>query len=558
VIARARGGERIESFESERLRKGGERIPVISSLLPLPGRMGAFIAVVRQDLRQQRLAEEALRKSEAAFRALVELSPEPIFVHRRGVLVYANPALLALSGYAADEVIGRSLLETLVHPTARELVERRIQESVVSLGPLPPIEVAVRRRDGSVLIAETVASRIDFAGEAATLILGRDITERKQLQSRLMVSTRMASIGTLAAGVAHEINNPLAYVLGNLEVAADEIREIGGASPSERLRKLEETLGHAQAGAEQIARIVQGLKVFSRAEEERRVALDVHEVIEIAIKMSFNEVRHRARLVRDQSPLPRVEADEARLCQVFVNLLVNAAQAIREGDADHNEIRLTTRTDAGGRAVIEVRDTGCGIPAERMGRIFDPFFTTKPVGVGTGLGLSICHGIVAGLGGEITVESAPSRGSVFRVALPPARVIGAPLAQARSETPAPRPGRILVVDDNIRVGGVVAAMLPEHEVTVVTSGTEALQRIGTEAAYDAIICDLMMPEMSGMDLHERLSAERPEVATRLVFMTGGAFTPRARAFLESTSAGRLEKPFKKQDLLALLHALLRP
>jgi len=434
-------------------------------------------------------------------------------------------------------------------------VQRRIWEASVSPGPLPPLEVRVRRRDGSVRTAETVAVRIDFSGEASTLVIGRDITERKQLQSRLMISDRMASMGTLAAGIAHEINNPLAYVIGNLEWASDEIRIIAGGSPSERLKQLAENLQHARTGAEQIARVVRGLRIFSRADAEQRKPLDVCQVLEVAINMSFNEIRHRARLVREFGPVPMVAADEARLCQVFTNLLVNAAQSIREGQANINQIRLVTGTDAAGRAVIEIHDTGAGILPELRSRIFDPFFTTKPVGVGTGLGLAICHGIVDTLGGEISVESEPGRGSVFRVTLPAAS--GAqPAAKPEALVSSPSwRARILVVDDEPLVSAYIGRMLPDYEVSVVQSAGEALRAIGV-VHFDAIICDLMMPDMTGMDLYQRLLETRPELAERFIVMTGGAFTPRAREFLETVKVRRLEKPFRKQELRALLRETL--
>jgi signal transduction histidine kinase len=177
----------------------------------------------------------------------------------------------------------------------------------------------------------------------------------------------------------------------------------------------------ARDGCERIRKIVRGLMTFARADHERRAVIDVVRVIELAVGMAHHEIRHRARLVRAFGPTPSVFADEARLAQVFTNLLVNAAHAIPEGNAEANEVRVVTSTDDEGRAVIEVEDTGTGIPAELLGRIFDPFFTTKPIGAGTGLGLSICHGIVTGLGGHLTAENREGRGAILRVVLPAAR-----------------------------------------------------------------------------------------------------------------------------------------
>jgi len=175
----------------------------------------------------------------------------------------------------------------------------------------------------------------------------------------------------------------------------------------------------ARTGSERVRTIVRGLKTFSRTDDERQGVLDVQPLLELSVNMAFHEIRRRARLVKDYGAIPRVDADEARLGQVFINLLVNAAHAIPEGDVDTNEIRIVTSTDALGRAVIEIRDSGIGIPANIVDRIFDPFFTTKDIGVGTGIGLSISRNIVTALGGEITVTTEVGRGSSFCIALPP-------------------------------------------------------------------------------------------------------------------------------------------
>jgi len=229
----------------------------------------------------------------------------------------------------------------------------------------------------------------------------------------------MASLGTLAAGIAHEINNPLSYVAGNLEAVAETLAATQGAPSKAECLELAAAVNDARDGAERVRRIVKGLRSFSRSAEEKRVPLVVAEVVEAAIRLTSNELRHRARLVRELGPVPRVIADDGQLTQVFINLLVNAAHAIPEGHSDDNCITVRTRTDDGGRAVVEVADSGEGMPPEVQARVFDPFFTTKDIGEGTGLGLSICHGIVSGLGGQISIDSSPGQGSVLRVVLPP-------------------------------------------------------------------------------------------------------------------------------------------
>jgi two-component system cell cycle sensor histidine kinase/response regulator CckA len=273
-------------------------------------------------------------------------------------------------------------------------------------------------------------------------------------------------------------------------------------------------------------------------------------VLELAVNMAFNEIRHRARLVKDFGSVPFVDADDARLGQVFINLLVNAAQSLPEGNTDGNEIRLVTSTDALGRALVEIRDTGAGIPPALLTRVFDPFFTTKPIGIGTGLGLAICHNIITGMGGEISVQSELGRGTTFRVALPASRgalPVVAPVVRDPTALPL-RPATVLVVDDEPAVGFAVRRVLKKHDVVVVTKAQEALDLLDSGKEFDVILSDLMMPGMSGIDFHAALTKRHPKMAARVVFVTGGAFTTEANAFLDKVTNERMEKPF---DLLQL-------
>jgi signal transduction histidine kinase len=380
--------------------------------------------------------------------------------------------------------------------------------------------------------------------------------EQKKMQAQLMISERMASMGTLAAGVAHEINNPLACVMANLDLAAEDVVEraekLGAMAEFSEVR---EDLRDAREAVEQIRNIVRDLKIFSRSEEEKTGPVDIRRVMDSTLRMAWNEIRHRARLVKNYGKTPSVEASESRLGQVFLNLVVNAAQAITEGRADNNEIRISTSTDPSGDVVIEIADTGPGMPPDVLARLFTPFFTTKPVGVGTGLGLSICHGIVTGFGGSIEVKSEVGRGTAFRISLPPARAEESDAAPHFAlDVTAPRRGRILVVDDEPMIAKTVQRTLSaEHEVVGIGSADEALQRIRAGEQFDVILCDLMMPQMTGMDLHAELSRVAPEQAGRMIFLTGGAFSLRARAFLDETPNQRIEKPFDVRHLRALIN-----
>jgi signal transduction histidine kinase len=395
---------------------------------------------------------------------------------------------------------------------------------------------------------------------------------RETIQQKLLLADRMVSIGTLAAGAAHEINNPLAYMTANLDMALEEVRALGGGSAPALMRELEEKVLAARDGAERVHKIVRGLKTFSRTEEKRRAVIAIGPVLELSINMVFNEIRHHSRLVKSLGATPLVDVDEALLAQVFVNLLVNAGQAMSPSKSDTNQIHVVTSSDAAGRAVIEVRDTGAGIPAAALERIFDPFFTTKAVGVGSGLGLSICHNIVSDMGGEITVQSEEGRGASFRVVLPaaahqseqpqvarPASLAPErePIASGRDREPVLRRAAVLVVDDEPAVGVMLARALREHEVTISASARKALEMLASGRRFDVILSDLMMPEVSGMEFYDEVARLFPELIERLVFVTGGAFSAAAREFLLRIPNARIEKPLDVKKLRALVRSFAK-
>jgi two-component system, cell cycle sensor histidine kinase and response regulator CckA len=387
----------------------------------------------------------------------------------------------------------------------------------------------------------------------------RAVVDPKTTELRRAETERMASLGTLAAGVAHEINNPLSYVLGSLDLGLRELhglQQLLQGHPDEELEHVSgavAALDSAREGAERVRNIVRDLMKFSRATPEDGDVADVEAVLDATIRLAWNEVRHRARLIKRYAGISRVVGDEARLGQVFLNLIMNAAQAI-EGDPSVNEITISTCADRG-RAVVEISDTGGGIREQDLARIFDPFFTTKPAGAGIGLGLAICRGIMTALGGEISVSSEPGRGSTFRVVLPfaseesasPRAVVEAPPQEE------PAPSRILIIDDEPLLGQTLLyAFKGRHDVSICTSGREALSRLETDTAFDLVLCDLMMPDVNGAAVYASVQRDHPALAERFVFMTGGAFTARAREFLSQHAGAQLEKPFNIADIEKLL------
>jgi PAS domain S-box-containing protein len=493
-----------------------------------------------------------------------------------GVVVTDQSGEFLLWNPAAERILGTGS----VRVPAREWPQRFGLSYGDSMTPVAPEQVPLVRALTGEVVDERQAFYLDrgSAGDGkqvtisarplarAGLVSGavavvRDITEEKATQTRLLVADRLASIGMLAAGVAHEINNPLAAVVANIDLASEALRKLltQPDAPPE-LAEIAKMLGEANEASTRVRRIVTDLRVFSREEADSMSAVDIHQVLESVLRMAKNEIRQRAHVVRDFGEVRYVEGNESRLSQVFLNLVMNAVQALPEGRADQHEIRIVTRPDAAGRVVVTVSDTGEGIPPEAMKRLFVPFFTTKAVGMGTGLGLSICQRLVTGCGGEITAESRPGEGATFHVTLRAAveqPVSTAAPTPARVEVPAKRRGRILMVDDEPVLLAILQRALAAHECVTSTKAGDALARISGGETFDLILCDLMMPVMDGREFFTQLTRVAPDQASKVVFLTGGAFTPTLQAFLAGVPNERISKPFDVAQLKSTVNARLQ-
>ena len=543
------------------------------------GRPSGTIGVAL-DITDRAESEEAVRQSEERYRMIAQATNDVVrdWDIATGEVIWNDSVAVAFRVPRREVGATFTWWSERIHRADRERVLTRLHCTIASDAASWSEEYRFQRADGSYarVLDRGVLSR-NPAGKAVRMIASMlDVTEGRAIEGKLIQAERLASMGTLAAGMAHEINNPLTYVMANVGFVSERLSKLAQALPEEagkhpghpqhalaqQLVELAAALAEAQEGAVRVRQIVRDLKVFSRGGEERENTIEVKGVLESSLSMVWNEIRHRARVVRDFGPIPTVEASESKLGQVFLNLLINAAQAIVEGNVSANEIRIATATDELGRAVVTISDTGAGIPPDVLQRIFDPFFTTKPIGVGTGLGLFICHGIVKGLGGDISVESEVGKGTRFRVALPAAQLVPASSASAAGgagERPGGSRRRVLLVDDEVNLAsGLERALSGEHDVVLATSGREAKAILARDDHFDVVLCDLMMPDVTGMEVFAYIKAERPKLADRTVFMTGGAFTAGARTFLEEVTNRRIEKPFDLDRLRALIREFPGP
>ncbi len=488
------------------------------------------------------------------------------FVLWGGLLLLVSAMALVLAAFDVTFSVTRPLHQITSAmtrlATGDRSVEIPLQERHDELGALGraadvfkrSMSAAAERESSRRAEQEEAARKLDEANRA----LERNLAELRRTQEQLILADRRTTLGTLSSGLAHEINNPLAFILSNLQFVKLSLADAAkGPLAPDALKDLTEAVDEAAQGAQRVRQIVRSLKTVSRGDEgDRRTSVDVEAVCAAALDMAWSELKHRAKLVRETKPVPRVIANEARLTQVVLNLLINAAQAIDEktakaaaGDGkgqgrDDNEIRVLTSTDAFGRARIEISDTGPGIPPELRGRLFDPFFTTKPVGQGTGLGLSTCQGVVHSLGGTIEVDSTPGEGATFIVTLP-----AAPVEPRRvtPSSPGVMPGRtkqrLLIIDDEplVRVG-LERQLASTMQVESVGGGREALDRLDQGRRYDVVLCDLMMPGFTGEEFARAVEERHPELQRCLYFLTGGAVTPGAQAFADLNADRVFEKP----------------
>ncbi len=502
----------------------------------LVGRLQRFLASLRGgssmleelEAQQQVLTQthEDLKRAESSFRDTLEALPAGVALHRSDGLLYSNAPFREMLALEAGGLLWEALPDEA----------RGVLEGALELAGEP----ALLRTDADKALEVTGLPGPVIEGQQTTLLFLRDVTAQQALEKQLAIQDRMVAVGTLAAGAAHELNNPLTYVLGNIDQAHELL--LGAAAGAEvDLGELAAMLADALDGVERIRRTVHDLQHFSRVRKREIGPVDLVRVIEHALRLSSHTLKHRAVVERDLAPCPQVTGDEDQLVQVLVNLLVNAAQAMDPASGRDGRVRLVLRADPEQQRVsLRVEDNGRGIPKKLQRQIFDPFFTTRRH-TGTGLGLAITHRLITDMGGDIAVESEEGRGTAFLITLP---VSEQPAVAAAVDAPTPLPDGllVLVIDDEALVRSSLRNMLAGHEVREAASGGEALTLLRDGLEPDVILCDLLMEEMNGLEFFEALVRRGGHHHQRLLFLSGGLFSPQMLTLLANTGRPLLQKP----------------
>ncbi len=539
------------------LHAGGAEIEVEWTVLPGHDPSGRNTLVLAFSPRQVGPAAEPDIPHASASQlhaVMFEHAPAAIFhTDGRGVVTACNERFIALVGSTRAEAVGLN---------TRALPNRAIVQAIeVGLGGnRAGYEGDYQASNGGkkgavrVTIEPIRGPDSDVVGVVG---LVEDVTQQRSVADQAARAERLAALGVFAAGVAHEVQNPLSTVAASVDFA---LRLVDEGAPGSSGARLRQALLDAREGVARVATICRDLRLFGRSDDVKRGPVDVAASLDSALGLMRDRVEARARLEVRVEDVPPVWASEARMVRLFVNLLANAVEAIPEGQRAEHLVTVTVRS-AGARVGVEVEDTGRGIPKEDAERVFEPFWSERTSG--PGLGLSTCHGIVSSLGGEIHVDTdrpADARGAKLLVLLP---------VESEDDddvlTPDPPPaslrpparGRVLVVDDEERLASTLKLALSHaHDVDVALRGRAALESLAKHD-YDVILCDLTLPDLSGVDVYLEAIHARPALAPRFVFLTGGAFQDRTRAFLGSVSNVRLDKPFELDALERLVAEQVR-
>jgi PAS domain S-box-containing protein len=554
-------GKPLKGIPLQVIRMDGIIISSEDTVLPLRNKAGEITGFrgVSHDVTERLQMMEALRRSEERYRTMLDEMEEAYYeVDLTGNFTFFSDALCRQLGYSREEIMGMSYRVYVPPENAKKVFE--VYNTVYRTGePRKLFTSSQIKKDGTLLYTEdSIFPMRDDEGKIIGFRgISRDITdrkqrdeERKQLEQKAQFASRLASVGELASGVAHEINNPLTAVIGYAHLLLER-KDI----PVDIKRDVEVI----NEGAQRVAGIIKKLLVFARQTKPERTYVDVNEIINTTLELrAYSLQSSNIKVILQLDPdLPMTVADPGQLQQVFLNLIMNAEAEVK---LVHGGGKLAIKTEQIGDNIrVSFKDNGLGIARENLERIFNPFFTTRKVGQGTGLGLSVCHGIVTEHKGKIWAESQLGKGATFTVEIPivsESKQLEMPEPVVR-ETQKAAKAKILVVDDEIVIRQFVSQILAEegHEVEAVDSAEGALEEVNSKE-YQAIMLDIKMPGMSGIELYRHFQKISPPLADKVVFITGDVMGTSTMAFLSKTKAPYIIKPFDAKQLKAEINRVL--
>ncbi|MES2216954.1 MAG: response regulator [Pseudomonadota bacterium] len=494
--------------------------------------------------------EAKMVAAQKRYRSIMENASCGIFVFdHNGIISDINKKTEVIFGSDRENIIGKNFkdfIETSNKIYAGVQLQKLLVEKTIG-----PYEEHIQNPNGDIRDIEFTAIYVDEGDEKFMFSILNDITEAKKLRSQTLLADKLATVGVLAAGIIHEINNPMTWILNNLDYLRMKVKllKAGEEDPVELLPKLEEVISETRQGAERITEIVRELKGFGRIDDEDVTLFNVHDTLNFAINMAQPQYKNHARLEAEfADDLPQVFLSNNQLQQVFLNLILNASQAMDMDNINSNLIKIKTRVQKN-RIRIDIIDTGKGIEPHDLAKIFEPFFTTKPAGIGTGIGLSICYDIIHSLGGEIKVESIVGKGSTFSVYLPYQLTI----APSTDVIGSFKHKKILVIDDEPMILSAIKQALEQyHEVTTCNARSALKLLTKADNNFEVIVTDIHMPDVNGMDLYQFVDRNNHNLIKHMIFMTANRDSPKTKEFLKSVNNPCLEKPFTPDQLLQVI------
>lgn len=512
------------------------------------------ISIVATDITEIKMMQKAINTAKDHYQALMDNASCGFFVSdQQGNIIEANKQTEKIFGASRNDIVGYNLkkyVPTDEHEYVDIQLEKMRIEKKIGLN-----EGHIQQPNGDIISVEFSAVSIDLENETLCLSIVNDVTERNRLRSQMLLNDKLTMVGTMAASIIHEINNPTTWVLSNLSFLKNKINElklVDDPHQAALLSQFNETIQDSLLGTEKIKDIVKELKEFARADDPQvKTLTDIHEALNSAINMASPHLKNVAIVEKIYAKnIPKLLLSKTKLQQVFLNLVVNAVQSF-DNNISENIIQIETKK-LNNTIQIEVRDTGKGMPPEVCASIFEPFYTTKPPGIGTGLGLSICYDIIHRNGGEISVESTPKKGTKFTINLP--------LTKQKKSSALNMNGhskRILVISDNREILQQTKHILGNNcEITAILGGRNALTSLKEKTfPFDILICDLIMPDVSGSDLYRYIAKNYPENEKRIIFIIDNTCSKITDTFLTSISNVCIKKPMTRTKLLKCINKI---